>query len=273
MRYGFLILVILFLRANVDTNAQKTPSRKLTEYSFRNIDYTNGLLGNNVTSITQDSRGFIWIGSVKGLQRFDGSRFATYSNSPIAGLYPDDTGNSIWFETPDMEITQLGLLSNKLTRLSRQDAFNQGAETYSDWNGKGWVVSNSYTYKADRSGKVLSGYTLVKTPDSKESYQASILKDKNRNETWINNTKYGLVLLEDKTRKVYSTGHNSVHHPFLSQLEGKTIIPRGIMMDSRGNIWLYTWGWMFYRYNIATGSLSAYSTADIIASQNIKSNQ
>jgi ligand-binding sensor domain-containing protein/anti-sigma regulatory factor (Ser/Thr protein kinase) len=44
----------------------------------------DGLAGDEVTSILQDSRGFLWIGTDSGLSRFDGSRFV--SHDPRQGL-------------------------------------------------------------------------------------------------------------------------------------------------------------------------------------------
>src|SRR5689334_5324388 len=42
---------------------------------FQNYTTVNGLCDNNVNSITQDTRGFIWIGTREGLSRFDGISF------------------------------------------------------------------------------------------------------------------------------------------------------------------------------------------------------
>src|ERR1700749_4153087 len=47
-------------------------------YLFRHIGQTDGLLTSGVTSITQDKQGFIWIGTLNGLQRYDGTRFLNY---------------------------------------------------------------------------------------------------------------------------------------------------------------------------------------------------
>lgn len=44
-------------------------------FTHINIDDGMGLASNLVTSFYQDKRGFIWIGTANGLQRFDGSKF------------------------------------------------------------------------------------------------------------------------------------------------------------------------------------------------------
>ncbi len=48
---------------------------------FQNYSTVNGLCDNTINSITQDSRGFIWIGTAEGLSRFDGISFRNYYGS------------------------------------------------------------------------------------------------------------------------------------------------------------------------------------------------
>ena len=45
------------------------------QYLFSNYNTRNGLINNVIYSITQDSQGFIWLGSDMGLTRFDGKLF------------------------------------------------------------------------------------------------------------------------------------------------------------------------------------------------------
>lgn len=45
---------------------------------FQNYTTASGLCNNSINSITQDSRGFIWIGTAEGLSRFDGTNFRNF---------------------------------------------------------------------------------------------------------------------------------------------------------------------------------------------------
>lgn len=49
---------------------------------FENITSINGLSNNTVYSITQDSEGFIWIGTREGLNKFDGYSVTSYYHIP-----------------------------------------------------------------------------------------------------------------------------------------------------------------------------------------------
>ncbi len=55
------------------------------QYLFSHLSTKDGLISNNVLSIQQDSKGYIWLGSTAGLQRYDGKRFLSFrhkSNIP-----------------------------------------------------------------------------------------------------------------------------------------------------------------------------------------------
>ena len=55
--------------------------------SYAHFSDEEGLTQNFITSIYQDQQGFIWIGTIKGLNRYDGSKFRNYfASSDSTGL-------------------------------------------------------------------------------------------------------------------------------------------------------------------------------------------
>ncbi len=50
--------------------------------NFTNYTLANGLPEENINNITQDSRGFLWIGTREGLIRFDGQHYKTWYANP-----------------------------------------------------------------------------------------------------------------------------------------------------------------------------------------------
>ncbi|NNT73106.1 hypothetical protein HKT18_12850 [Flavobacterium sp. IMCC34852] len=48
------------------------------DYIFKNYDTQDGLCDNNINSILEDQKGFIWIGTREGLSRFDGAEFHNF---------------------------------------------------------------------------------------------------------------------------------------------------------------------------------------------------
>ncbi|RXK62103.1 hypothetical protein ESA94_03565 [Lacibacter luteus] len=74
MRFCTLLLFIFF---SVNCSAQFP-----AEIRFTNYNRSNGLSEEFVNNITQDSRGYLWLGSREGLIRFDGLYFKTwYANT------------------------------------------------------------------------------------------------------------------------------------------------------------------------------------------------
>jgi hypothetical protein len=70
---------------------------------FDRLTSEDGLSQNTVTSILQDSRGFMWFGTEDGLNKYDGYSFTVYRHDPddpyslrddsIMTLYEDRSGN------------------------------------------------------------------------------------------------------------------------------------------------------------------------------------
>ncbi len=72
---------------------------------FYSISLRDGLASGSVTSIVQDHQGLIWVGTKKGLNRYDGSEFIHYhtgnseiTSNDISKLLIDDSGH-LWIGT------------------------------------------------------------------------------------------------------------------------------------------------------------------------------
>ena len=60
-------------------------------FDFRNLTVENGLSQNSVAAIAQDKKGFLWLGTRYGLNRYDGSGFKIYKkNSNKANSLSDN---------------------------------------------------------------------------------------------------------------------------------------------------------------------------------------
>jgi signal transduction histidine kinase/ligand-binding sensor domain-containing protein len=78
------------------------------DYSVRNWHMEEGLPDGEITALAQTPEGYLWIGTPKGLARFDGTRFRVYlpRNTPelkspaVANLLTDDAGR-LWIGTVD----------------------------------------------------------------------------------------------------------------------------------------------------------------------------
>ena len=55
-------------------------SQQARQYSFTHYGVSSGLASNETTACVQDEQGFMWIGTNRGLQRFDGQRYLTFAH-------------------------------------------------------------------------------------------------------------------------------------------------------------------------------------------------
>ncbi|MBX2844214.1 MAG: SpoIIE family protein phosphatase [Flammeovirgaceae bacterium] len=95
-----LLLIFVFLRISVFGQYNK--------FAFENITLDKGLSQSHINCILQDKKGFIWVGTRGGLNRYDGSNFKVYfhdpsdstsiSNNIIYSIYEDENG-LIWIGT------------------------------------------------------------------------------------------------------------------------------------------------------------------------------
>lgn len=87
------------------------PSVEISQYVHDRWTAENGLLGGSIYAICQSSDGYLWIGTERGLVRFDGSHF-TLIQQPIAGTAPlgpvlglvSDTAGNMWIRLEDLRL-------------------------------------------------------------------------------------------------------------------------------------------------------------------------
>ncbi|HTL10625.1 MAG TPA: two-component regulator propeller domain-containing protein [Chitinophagaceae bacterium] len=97
---NFLLLTILLMAAAGNLSAQAV--------SFSHINTSNGLSENNVHSLAVDKNGFLWMGTVDGLNVYDGYTVTTYRREDKPQMASNvvihltcDSKNRIWMGTAD----------------------------------------------------------------------------------------------------------------------------------------------------------------------------
>jgi len=53
------------------------------DYIFKQLTVDDGLSQSTVFATIQDSRGYMWFGTIDGLNRYDGYTFKIYTNDPF----------------------------------------------------------------------------------------------------------------------------------------------------------------------------------------------
>ncbi len=101
-------------------------------YNYYFTPYTseNGLSQNSITDILKDSKGFLWVGTRDGLNKFDGYNFKIFnsrkgknfeiSNDRIRKI-EEDSLNFIWIKTYDDIVYRLNPSTEKLTKILSEE--------------------------------------------------------------------------------------------------------------------------------------------------------
>jgi signal transduction histidine kinase/ligand-binding sensor domain-containing protein/DNA-binding response OmpR family regulator len=102
MIYKVFILAVLTLFTTFTVTAQNN------DFQFSRLDISNGLSHNQVNDIIKDSKGFMWFGTLSGLNRYDGYKFKIYKhiegdttslNDDFIVTISEGPDNKLWVET------------------------------------------------------------------------------------------------------------------------------------------------------------------------------
>jgi serine phosphatase RsbU (regulator of sigma subunit)/ligand-binding sensor domain-containing protein len=171
---------------------------------FKQLNIEDGLSQSRISEIVQDSKGFIWIGTEDGLNRYDGYEFRIFTFDPT-------DSNSI--------------ANNVIRSLAAGDSGNL-------WIGTSFGGLNKYDAK---TGKFISFRHDPNDPLSISSDRVDdIYRDKDGN-LWLATSGSGFDYFDTKTYKF--TRH--VHDP-QNQNSVSSSQVLFIYKDSRGSVWLGT---------------------------------
>jgi two-component sensor histidine kinase/ligand-binding sensor domain-containing protein len=221
----------------------------------------DGLPYNTVTCMVKDKLGFMWIATLEGLSRYDGTSFITYKNNPrdsstllsnqVWSIAVDSKGN-IW------GATGLGAFCfNPVTGKFKNYLPNVHDSTTVSCDNFGCVFVDSHDnvylggwnelniYYSEK--KVFRHYFHVdNNPLSIVDIRvAAVCEDKN-GRIWIG-TYSGLELFDMQT----GTFHFKKLPFFFDEHRGGPLVNR-ILEDDKGNLWITTWANGLIRYNTAT---------------------
>nr|WP_319401011.1 two-component regulator propeller domain-containing protein [uncultured Carboxylicivirga sp.] len=217
---------------------------------FKYFNQKEGLSNTFITSIVKDSTGYIWVGTINGLNRFDGSIFKSYydnvkdstqlRNYSITDLLIDKKG-TLWVATLN------GLHSyNKLEDNFKRYRFNssvinnesvivEGIST--DSYGDMYVSVGSVIYKYNEATDVLDPYL-----DIRNGLITNFVFDKNGN-IWIGAIESGLFYFESDSNilKKFPIGSPPSASPSMNVQ--KVLLKNDV-------VWLATRGKGLVSYNI-----------------------
>ena len=233
-------------------------------FQFSHLDISRGLSNNQVTSILKDQKGFLWVGTMSGLNRYDGYQFKIFKKTgdttSISGDYiigfKECPGGKIWVETrggtnvydPETEkfdrnytayLRKMGIPSNTIFNIIKD---KQGNFLFH--------VDNHIIYKYITStGTSFKFYD----PANPDNTIAAISVD-NTNHYWLIQNNSILKKIDAKT------GKTVLQTDILSKVFGKGNFNYQLFIDNENELWIFIAqdprG--IIRYNPATGTFVHY---------------
>jgi len=240
-------------------------SSKITTYTTK-----DGISSNDINTIGQDSRGFLWIGTDNGLDRFDGNNFTVFSHNPadstsIAGNQVQtiflDKKDRLWLGTNEgislydpvnqrfanfaPDTTVLQKIGTSFGALCEDNAGNLWVGTKNDL-----LIFDEHKRKFRSSGwKSFAEKNVPARANHLRVIVVSIIP-KPGNEFWILST-YGLFSVNTKNLCFRFYPYNKPYDYLGCQLN---------YADSGGNVWISLFGAGLLCYHSATGTWSDYHT-------------
>jgi len=179
---------------------------------FDHYSINDGLSNGYINSILKDSKGFIWIGTANGLNRFDGISFKSYyinlkdsttiPGNGVISLTEDSLGN-IWVMTN----SDLCVYNRKLDCFSRKKISIAGKRidnlniitSFNDSKGYLWLGTYSGIFRIKFNGNPLISSNVIEA----ESY---LLKEDDLDKVNINTV---FSFIEDENGQVWTTSYSN----------------------------------------------------------------
>ncbi len=233
------------------------------ELKFDRYKTSDGLAQNNVYTIAQDARGYMWFGTQDGLSRFDGYSFTYFHHTAdstslttngINVLYMDRKG-ILWVGAyglheyhPQTETFSRYFYSNDSETSEKVSLKNSIQGIYEDHRGDLWIGTTGGISRFNRNTKKFEQFTLCESSSLGFDLRSVMLED-SRGRLWYGNTYSCFIINENRT------SCTAIADPFNAQIPRIQI--NSICEDSLGNIWIATWNGL-YRHNIISSSWTSY---------------
>ena len=234
------------------------------DYGFKHLTTDNGLSHDLVHAIVKDKQGFMWFGTLNGLNRFDGFEFKTFKHikndstsiphNTIIDLVCDTSGY-LWMATGDGICRYDPFKQNFKTIPLHDTAVSRTWHLNIDANGMIYVTHGGGLYHINSKNLTVSLVKKMSNPLT----DARIFPGRSRNLWLVNNAavyRYDLVTNEE----TYIMGYDREHS------NDRT----GVMYvytDPMGKTWFGTYDKGLYSYNEETNKpeLLTSSTSFIVS--------
>lgn len=244
MRIIYLIFLSLISQA---VNAQNfTFNRFSTEDGL-------GLLSNVVSSVYQDEKGFIWVGTANGLQRFDGRKFIQFSTEkpgsdrmPDASIHqviPSDSGKLLIAYT---DLREFGLFdpayfTYRKIKLQLKSPIPTGAGFFVWRDAAGELYLNISRFgilQYNKTANTFQDTNPFPLPAGWKNSRSGVYEDVEKKQVWLG-TDSGLCIYDRRTSSSWTWNHNPRNLAILNNPAARKKIA-ALHVDRQKRIWLFS---------------------------------
>lgn len=239
--------LIFFLLASVVLRAQQ--GFAFTRFTTED---GSGLSSNAVTALYQDEKGFIWVGTANGLQRFDGSKFVQFgisSGDPmpyslVSQIIPYTNGGLVlnYGSLHQLGIFSPSSFSYKRIEVKTTKPVSPRADYFIWKDSKGQLYLNIFRYGVLAYNEKQNAFveeSLFHLPAGYLPSLDGIFEDTVKQQVWFACEK-GLCIYDRKKGQIWYRDFNPQSLPILKN-ELVQDRPSEIFIDRSRRIWIFGW--------------------------------
>lgn len=237
------VFLICILSKTIIINSQTN------QFRFRHIDRNNGLSNNRVQCIYKDRNGFMWFGTLEGLNRYDGNsvKIFQYDNSDSSSLndnfirditedhlgrlwFRDNHGFSIYNSTTE----SFSKISPEILQSIELPGNDSIANIFHDNLGNFWYISSNnciYKYQAE-TNKII---TIVPNPEDSITISSA-------NISGVVSDNYRYIWIVQKNGRIEKLSNNTnnveYRNDYLINQLRKNNLNVKLYIDHNDNLWI-----------------------------------
>ncbi|MCB0522520.1 MAG: response regulator [Saprospiraceae bacterium] len=208
---------------------------------FRNISVKDGLSYPVINCILQDQKGFIWIGTQVGLNKYDSQKFKVYYANPDQPGSLSDDYISCLFEDAQ-ERLWVGTMHGLNVYQSKTSTFKKIEDELlndkrilaitGDQLGNNWVLTRQYLVAVNTNLKIVRKYYVGEIATDKTIHSFSTVNIDQKGNLWVV-TNRGLRLFDPVAQKLSNPLQDEV-----ASLQGNIEFVSTIFFDKKGRTWV-----------------------------------
>lgn len=261
-RIAFLFVVILTTQVLTQSSFSQ-----INQVRFQHLQSEQGLSQATVRCIFQDHKGFLWIGTQDGLNKYDGYAFTVFrhdqenqrslSNNSVATIYEDREG-TLWIGTTGGGLNRFNRETEDFTHYRHDPANAQSlshdavSSIYQARSGALWLGTNNGLDLFNRERETFTTYQH--DPANPQSLGDNLIRAIAEDETgalWLGTNDSGLEKFDSLTGEFrhyrYEQNNAGNQHPIAA-----------MSMDKQGALWIGTEGSGVYKFDRRTEQFTLF---------------